>query len=159
VGATQIMPQKAASESVQSLLRDAWLGMAGQVSRPQSHKWRFDDAVKGRPMRFLGSYPEVAEACIEAGAEYHDVTAPLEVMRAHIRRRYGMIGGCLKTAIAKAEKEEADAECAETGLAFEVGSPSHATLAAYVKEKTEQILAEEAALQIAKDLMYAGGAK
>jgi hypothetical protein len=144
---------------VRQSVNDAFVGMASSIPRPPRVRWLLEDAARGRPVRPLGRFIEVAEACIEAGAEYHDVTAPLEVMRAHIRRRYGMIGGCLKTAIAKAEKEEADAECAETGLAFEVGSPSHATLAAYVKEKTEQILAEEAALQIAKDLMYAGGAK
>jgi hypothetical protein len=151
---TQFATNRAVSEGVQSQLRDAWLGMAGRIARPQTHRWRFDDAAKGRPMKFLGSYPEVAEACVEAGASFHDIARPLTVMLAHLRRRCGVGGGCLKTAIANAEKEEGEAEAAEMLLALSLDNPDPRLRADFIREKREQLAAEENVLELVEDLHY-----
>ena len=111
-------------------------------------------------MKVFGPYPDIALACMEAEQQYHNVIHPLEVLKAHIRRRYkAKIGGCLKTAIANAEREESEAEVAEMRLALNVDNPEPEMFEDYIKERREHLLAEERVLEIAEDIHYSRGAR
>lgn len=133
-------------------LVDATIEMSAGISRPKSVEWRLKDAARGRPFRPLGAYPEIAEACAEAGSSFYNVTKPLTVMLAHLRRRFRKMSKVeMRDALVKAKKESDDAEACALTLALSVNRPEVSALSAFDKEATEAIMALEEARQVVED--------
>lgn len=133
-------------------LVEAYAGMATGITRPASIRWRLDDANKGRPVKPLGSFPEVAEACIDSGGSFHHVTRPLTVMLAHLRRRCtGKVSGDIRQALMNAKRESDEAEACALRLALSVNSPEASDLLAFDKEATDAMLALAKAREIVED--------
>lgn len=149
--------QRTATESSDLLL--AFSQMPTGIKKPARLAWKFYDANRGRPVKPLGSFPDVADACIDAGGAQHFVEQPLRVAAAHIRRRFRGIRKAfspdLTQALVVAQREEGEAECAELNLALSVNGPEHSVLLAYVKETREEIVAKEHAVELAEDLLAA----
>lgn len=138
--------------SVSAQLRDAFIGMAGEITRPRQVRWHFEDAARGRSVRPLGAYPQIAEECADAGASYFNVSRPLSVMLAHLRRRYRKLSGAdFKEALCTMKREADEAEAAGLTLAFSVSNPSATALVGFEREATEAIQALEVAKELAAD--------
>lgn len=133
-------------------LRLAFSQMATGIKIPKSVAWRLYDSKRGRIAQPLGSYPEVAEACIDAGGNFHHITRPLSVMAAHIRRRMGnKLPDDLRTALKSVQKEESEAGACALTLALEVKCPSASDLLAFEKEASEAEMALAKAREIVAD--------
>lgn len=146
--------RESATESADLLL--AFSQMPTGIKKPARLAWKFYDANRGRPVKPLGSFPEVADACIDAGGSQYFVEQPLRAMWAHIRRRFrGKYAPDLKSALVIARREESEAECAELNLALSVNGPEHSVLVSYVKETREEIIAKEHLVELAEDLLAA----
>lgn len=137
-------------------LNSAFIGMASEITRPKAVRWMLDAAAQGKPVRVLGSYPRVAEECAEAGASFYNVTQPLNVMLAHIRRRFGKMSKLeMRDALCRAKKESDDAEACALTLALSVNCPGVSALSAFDREATEAIAALEDARQLVEDKLCA----
>lgn len=135
-------------------LVDAYAGMATGISRPQSVKWRLDDANRKRSLKPLGSYPEVAEAVAEAGGSFFHISRPLNVMLAHLRRRcVGKLPGDMKSALLSVKKECDEAQSCGLNVALTLANPEPSTLLALIKEEHDAIIAEEKLVEIAEDIL------
>lgn len=141
-----------ATQFVRADLVDAFKGMATGITRPQSIRWRLDDAVKGKSVKPLGAFPEVAEAIIEDGGNFFHIARPLNVMLAHLRRRcVGKLPGDMKSALLSVKKECDEAESMALTLAFSGNVPDASALVTSIKEDSDAILALEKAKEIAED--------
>lgn len=137
-------------------LREAMSEMATGIKIPKSVAWRLYDSKRGRVALPLGSYPEVAEACIEAGGSFHHIKRPLEVMLAHIKRRCtGKLPGDMKSALLSVKKECDEAETMALTLAFSGELPSASALVNSIKEDDDAILALEKAKELEECLLAA----
>lgn len=137
-------------------IRLAFSAMATGIKIPKSVAWRLYDSKRGRVANPLGSYPEVAEACVEAGGSFHHITRPLEIMLAHLKRRCtGKLPGDMKTALLSVKKECDEAEAMALTLAFSGNVPDAAALVNSIKEDSDAILALEKAKEIAEGLLAA----
>lgn len=140
------------SATKNGLLRLAMSEMATGIKIPKSVAWRLYDSKRGRIAHPLGSYPEVAEACIDAGGNFHHITRPLSVMAAHIRRRMSnKLPGDMKSALLSVKKECDEAEAMALTLAFSGNVPDASALVTSIKEDSDAILALEKAKEIAED--------
>lgn len=149
--------QRTATESSDLLL--AFSQMPTGIKKPARLAWKFYDANRGRPVKPLGSFPDVADACIDAGGTQHFVEQPLRVAAAHIRRRFRGIRKAfspdLSQALVVAQREESEADVSELNLALSCANPDTSVLLAFVKDKREEIVAEEHVVELAEDLLAA----
>jgi hypothetical protein len=126
--------------------------MAQGIKKPARVASKLYDAARGKIKRPLGSYPEIAVECIDAGGSYHNVVRPMTRLLAHLRRRCSSkLPGDIKNALTYAAEQRAEAVCPELSLALSAHSPEHTTLANYIKEKSEELIAEQRVIELAED--------
>lgn len=141
-----------ATKIADSDLADAFKGMSAGITRPRSIRWYLDDAVSGKPVKPLGAFPRIAEEVIEAGGSFHNVTRPLTVMLAHLRRRCrGKMSGDIKQVMVTAKRESDQAEVCAFRLALSMNCLGASDLSALSKEATEASLEWEKVRELADD--------
>lgn len=141
-------------------LSTAFVGMSNGISRPKSVQRKLEDAARGRLKKPLGSFPEVAEACVENGGSFFHIARPLTVMLAHLRRRCSnKLPSDMKTALMTAKCESDEAEVCAFRLALEVNCPSASDLRSFEKESIEAELALAKAREIVEDRLASMGEK
>lgn len=137
-------------------IRLAFSAMATGIKIPKSVAWRLYDSKRGRVAQPLGSYPEVAEACIDSGGSIHYILRPLTAMAAHVKRRMrGKLPQDMKPALITMNKRESESDVSELNLALSCANPDTSELLDFVKNKREEILAEEHAVELAEELLAA----
>lgn len=134
------------------VLRLAMSEMATGIKIPKSVAWRLYDSKRGRIAQPLGSYPEVAEACIDANGSFFHIARPLNVMLAHLRRRcVGKMSRDLRAALCAVQKEDSEAEACALTLALSVERPGVSDLLSFDREASEAELALAKAREIVAD--------
>lgn len=147
--ATEIGATDSALANVRSDLRAAYVRMCRDISRVD---WSQHDAARGRPVRVLGRFPEVADKCLAAGASLAHVEEPLHLELARLRAICQRQGAPLAEAFLRETVEQGEHEVAQMRLAECITHPTKALLDSYISEAVEYQQALSDALQSAREL-------